>query len=171
MISGIINPTKGLVHVNNFSVESLHLNHFRAHLGLSLSEESPFEGTLRENITFGEPEITDDQILWALEKVGLLDFLKSQKNGLNAILYPEGKQMSYTITKKIVLARAIVKKPKVLILEDALDQFNMKETNTIIDFLTAPENPWALVVVSSNPRWRKKCNEIITLDKGIIKTE
>ena len=169
VLAGIIQPTGGEVTVNNFALVSLQLNHYRARLGLSLSEENPFEGTIRDNVTFGDEDITDEDILRTFEKVGLLEFLKQQPKGLNTILYPEGKQMSYTITKKIVLARAIVKKPKVLILEDALDQFNMKETNQIIDFLIDPENPWALVVVSSNERWQKYCNDIVTLEEGQIK--
>ncbi len=169
LIAGVIMPTSGQHTVNNFPVKSLYLNHYRAHLGLSLKEETPFEGTIRENITFGDEKISDKKILETLELVGLTNFLKRQGQGLNTILYPEGKQMSYTIAKKIVLARAIVKNPKVLILEDALDQFNDDETNRIIDFLTAPSNPWALVVVSSNPRWAKSCDEIITLEQGNIK--
>jgi ABC-type bacteriocin/lantibiotic exporter with double-glycine peptidase domain len=144
-------------------------NHYRSHLGLSLSEEAPFEGTIRENITFGDKNISDKRVFWAMDKVGLGDFIKRQPNGLNTILYPEGKKMSYTITKKIVLARAIAKAPKLLILEDALDQFNNDETNQIIDFITDPSNPWALVVVSSNMRWQKNCEQVIQLEKGKIK--
>jgi ABC-type bacteriocin/lantibiotic exporter with double-glycine peptidase domain len=171
VIAGIIEPTIGQVLINNFAVESLHINHYRANLGLSLSEESPFEGTIRENISFGNANVKDKDILWALNKVGLLDFLHKQKNGLNTVLYPEGKQMSYTIAKKIVLARAIVVKPKILILEDALDQFNKEETNDIIDFITSKENDWSLVVVSTNDRWKKNCDKIITLEEGEIKEE
>ena len=152
-------PTSGQLTVNNFPVKSLFLNHYRAQLGLSLKEETPFEGTIRENITFGDERISDKMILKALEQVGLTSFLKRQGQGLNTILYPEGKQMSYTIAKN----------PKVLILEDALDQFNDEETNRIIDFLTDPSNPWALIVVSSNPRWAASCDEIITLEQGTVK--
>ncbi len=169
ILSGVIMPTSGKMTANNYSIESIYLNHFRAHLGLSLSEESPFEGTLKENITFGDKNIKDEDILWALEKVGLMSFFKQQPDGLNTVLYPEGKRMSYTISKKIVLARAIVKKPRILILEDALDHFNDKETEGIIDFLTDPSNPWGLVVVSSNKNWIKKCGQVITLENGRIK--
>ncbi len=169
LISGVITPTSGKLTVNNYPVKSLYLNHYRANLGLSMKEETPFEGTIRDNISFGDPDIGDNEILEALERVGLTSFLRLQQEGLQTILYPEGKQMSYTVAKKIVLARAIVKKPKVLILEDALDQFNDDETNHIIDFLTEPSNPWALVVVSSNQRWVNSCDEIITLEKGSVK--
>jgi ABC-type bacteriocin/lantibiotic exporter with double-glycine peptidase domain len=87
---------------------------------------------------------------------------------LEALIPLEGKQMSYTIGKKIVLARAILKKPKLLILEDALDQFSEQNTKSIIDFLSKPSNPWALIVVSSNSYWKTYCKEIVALKNGEI---
>jgi len=170
LIAGIIEPTSGHIYIDNLSLSSLHLNYYRSHLGLSLSIENPFEGTIKENLTFGNTNISDEEIFKILEIVGLAQFIKEQPKGLQTILYPEGKQMSYTIAKKIVLARAILKQPKVLILEDALDQFNIEETNTIIDFLTSESNPWTLIVVSSNERWKNKCTQQITLENGEIKT-
>ena len=110
------------------------MNHYRSHLGLSLADETPFEGTIRENITFGNPDISDDQLMWAMENVGLNQFVKESPQGLNTVLYPEGKQISFTIAKKIVLARAIVSKPKVLILEDPLEHFEPEEVNKMIFF-------------------------------------
>jgi ABC-type bacteriocin/lantibiotic exporter with double-glycine peptidase domain len=151
------------------SINSLHLNFYRSQLGLSLSDETPFEGTIKENLTFGNPDITDEQIFEILEKAGLSNFIKEQPEGLNTILYPDGKQMSHTLSKKIVLARAILKAPKVLVLEDALDRFNPVETDTIIDYLTHKDRPWALIIVSSNDAWINKCTRTITLDKGKLK--
>ncbi|WP_435263766.1 peptidase domain-containing ABC transporter [Tenacibaculum sp. nBUS_03] len=168
LISGLMEPTSGHIYVNNQSINSLHLNNYRANLGLSLSEETPFEGSIRENITFGDQEITDEQIYTTLENVGLTDFIKQQPNGLSTILNPEGKQIAYTIAKKIILARAIIKKPKVLILEDPLDQFKKEETQKIINFLADKSQPWSLIVVSSNITWKEKCNKHITLKKGSI---
>lgn len=168
LVAGIIAPTKGNIFINEYAASSVLTNYYRANLGLSLSEEAPFEGTIRENITFGDPEISDETVFWAMNLVGLTDFIKLQPKGLNTVLYPEGKRMSYTISKKIVLARAIAKTPKLLILEDALDQFNTDETNKIIDALTDSKNPWALVVVSSNSRWLNNCDEVIKLDNGRI---
>ncbi|CAM1343470.1 peptidase domain-containing ABC transporter [Tenacibaculum amylolyticum] len=169
LIAGVIEPTCGYVHVNNLSIQSLHINKYRSKLGLSLSEETPFEGTIRENITFGDTSIKDKDIYHSLEVVGLTDFLKQQPNGLNTIIKPEGKQIAYTIAKKIILARAIVIKPKLLILEDPLDQFQQEETQKIIDFLADPSQPWSLIVVSSNMNWKQKCNKHIILEKGQIK--
>ncbi len=171
LISGVIQPTEGNIYINNLSINSINLNHYRSQLGLSLTEETPFEGSIRENLTFNNSNIKDEDIYHALEKVGLIEFIKEQPEGLQTILYPDGKQMSHTISKKIVLARAILKTPKILILEDALDRFNQTETNAIINYLTHKDRPWALIVVSSNNSWTNKCNEIITLDKGFVKTK
>ncbi len=168
LISSIIMPTSGHVFVNNLSITSLDVNDYRSNLGLSLSEESPFEGTLRENITFGDTSIKDDDIYWALEHVSLIDFLKQQPQGLNTVLKPEGKQIAYTLAKKIILARAIVKKPKILILEDPLDDFNLTDTKKIIAFLTDPKQPWGLIVVSGKDDWKNKCNKHLVLEKGQI---
>ncbi|WP_100614882.1 peptidase domain-containing ABC transporter [Confluentibacter citreus] len=169
LIAGIIEPTAGHIYINNLSVNSLNLNHYRAHLGLSLTEESPFDGSIKDNLTFGNPNISDDTIFDVLNKVGLMEFIKEQSKGLQTILNPDGKQMSHTVSKKIVLARAILKNPKVIILEDALDRFNPTETNAIIDYLTHPDRPWALIVVSGNDSWKSKSSQIIQLEKGEIK--
>ncbi|KEZ93706.1 peptidase domain-containing ABC transporter [Nonlabens ulvanivorans] len=166
LITGIIEPTHGNIYVNNTDLRGVNLNYYRSHIGQSLTEESPFEGTLRENITFGDPEITDDQVYWALSKVGLNSFLKKLPLGLKTMLFPEGKQLSYTVSKKIVLARSVVRKPKMLILKDPLDQFDDAEADRIMEFLTDKSNGWSLVVVSQNPAWITKCSRVVTLDQG-----
>ncbi|NNL79406.1 MAG: ABC transporter ATP-binding protein, partial [Flavobacteriaceae bacterium] len=168
LIAGVIEPTKGRIFVDGRALESIQLNHYRSQIGLSLSEETPFEGTIRENITFGDPNINDDDVYWAMDQVGLGKFVKEQSNGLNTFLYPEGKQISYSISKKIILARAIVKRPKLLILEDSLDQFEKTETDDIMNALTGDDKPWTLIVVSMNDRWSNFCSQSITLNEGKI---
>ena len=168
LMAGLLLPNKGSIYVNDVSLQGLHLNEYRSLLGQSLTEESPFEGTILENLTFGDTSISKERVYWALEKIGLLDFVKSQPAGLNMILYPEGKQIPYTISKKIILARSIIREPKLLILKDPLDQFNPEEADRIMDFLTSGERTWSLVVVSQNPRWISKCGRIVQVEKGKI---
>jgi ABC-type bacteriocin/lantibiotic exporter with double-glycine peptidase domain len=170
IISGIIEPTQGSIYVNNVSLQSLQLSHYRSQLGLSLSEETPFEGTLKENITFGNKEISDETIFDLLDNVGLGDYVKELPQGIQTVLQPDGKQISYTIAKKIILARAIAKQPKVLILEDPLDRFNTKETEKIIQYITNEKQPWSLIVVSSNPIWAKYVKATIRLENGKIES-
>lgn len=171
LIAGILEPNAGGIYIDNASLKSINLNYYRSHLGQSLTDESPFEGTLLNNITFGDKNIPQDQIYWAIEKVGLSSFVKEQTQGLQTILYPEGKQIPYTVSKKIVLARSIVRKPKLLILKDPLDQFREEEAIEIMDFLSDSSNGWALLVVSENARWANHCTRVITMENGKIINE
>lgn len=168
LIAGILEPSKGSIFVNNIDLRGMKLNDYRSMIGQSLPEETPFEGTVRENLTFGNSSITDDDINWALEKTGLVNFVKEQPKGLRTMLYPEGKKLSQTAAKKIVLARSILKRPKILLLKDPLEQFEKAEAQRIMDFLTDPSNPWALVVVSYNMDWETKCTRVIKLANGQI---
>lgn len=171
LIAGILEPDQGKIFINNVAVQGMNLNYYRSHLGQSLSEETPFEGTLLNNITFGDSAISMEDVYWALEKTGLTQFVKDLPQGVNTVLYPEGRQIPYAISKKIVLARSIVSRPKLLILKDPLDQFGEVEAERIMDFLTDPENGWALVIVSENPKWIKRCGRIITMEKGKLINE
>lgn len=171
IIAGILEPDSGGVYVNGASLRSMNLNYYRSHLGQCLPEESPFEGTILNNITFGDKSISQEQVYWAMEKVGLSRFIKEQPDGLQTILYPEGKQIPYTVSKKIVLARSIVRKPKLLILKDPLDQFNKDEAQRIMSFLSDASNGWALLVVSENEGWLTKCTRVVTMEKGRIINE
>jgi len=170
LISGVIEPTEGNIYVNNLSLNSLFLNHYRSQLGMSLSEETPFEGTIRENLIFSNDHHKDEKIFEVLQVVGLGQFLKEQPHGLDTVIHPEGRQISFTVAKKIILARGIIKTPKLMILEDPLDQFNLEETIEIINYLTDVNKSWSLIVVSSKKSWKNKCNQIITLEKGAIKS-
>jgi len=168
LLAGIIDPTSGRIFINDTALSSLHLNSYRALLGLSLSEETPFEGTIRENVSFNNLEVTDQRIRAVFNEIGLKEFLKDQPNGLDTYLKPEGKQIAYTVAKKIILARAIIKNPKLLILEDPLDQFSMEEAANIITYITDPIHNWSLIVVSANKQWESSCNTIVNLDNGKI---
>ncbi len=171
LIAGILEPDQGKIFVNDVALQGVNLNYYRSHLGKSLSEESPFEGTILNNITFGNKNISQEDVYWALEKTGLTQFVKEQPQGLNTVLYPEGKQIPYTIAKKIVLARSIVTRPKLLILKDPLDQLKETEATEIMDFLTDSANGWALVIVSANPKWIERCGRIITMENGKLINE
>jgi len=170
LIAGVLEPTHGAIYVNDKSLTSINLNHYRFNIGQSLTEDTPFEGTIVDNITFGDLTLSPEEIDWAVRSAGLHEYVKQQPKGLKTIVYPEGKQISYTISKKIILARNIIRKPKLLILKEPLEYFDPKETQTIMSFLTSKERPWTLIVVSHNKDWSSKCNRVITLEKGKLNT-
>ncbi len=163
LLSGLIVPTSGTFYINDNSIEGIHANAFRGVVGQVLPEQRPFEGTIRENITFGDPTITPERLTEVIRAVGLMSFIKEQTNGLQTMLYPEGQQIPHTISKRIVLARAIINEPKLLLLKDPLEYFDPEEVQRITDYLISPERPWTLIVSSRNPLWQTKCGRTVVL--------
>jgi len=168
LLAGLIRPSVGEIYVNDISLKSVRLNHYRGMLGHSITEETPFEGTILENITLGDQNIPAQDIQWALDKTGLLGFVKQQPKGLNTMIYPEGIQMPFSISKKLILARSIVRRPSVLILNDPLNQLDPEEEDRILDFLFSEENNWAIIVAGKSEKWEKLCNRQLFMKKGKI---
>lgn len=166
VIAGLIEPSSGKIYVNGISLQNINLNYYRSLIGQSLTEESPFEGSLVDNITFGDKSISQKDIFEVLNKTGLTTFVRQQPKGLDAVIFPEGRQMAYTVAKKIVLARSIVKKPNLLVLNEPLDQIDHQEKESIINLLFSEENPWSIIVTSHDKIWRKYCNRRIKIVNG-----
>ncbi|HSP82586.1 MAG TPA: ATP-binding cassette domain-containing protein [Gillisia sp.] len=165
LVGGIHEISQGNIYVNNFSINGLQLNDYRKRLGIFLAEEFPFEGTLLENITFGDQNVPERDVYWAIEHAGLSRFVKEQPEGIHTEILPEGKYLSTLIGKRILLARAIVKKPDVLILKEPLELFDPQEANRILEFLVDPAHKWSILIASQNPVWEKECDKVVLLEK------
>lgn len=168
LISGLILPTEGDIYINDKTFNNIQIDHYRSFIGHSLIGNFPFEGSIRDNITFNNPDVKEEDLEWAIDKLNLRKFIKSQAYGIDTNIATEGRNIPYTIAKKIMLARAIVSKPKLLVLKDPLVEFQDDEINQIMNFLFDKSNPWAIVIVSRNEKWKKRCDRKIYLDKGKI---
>jgi ABC-type bacteriocin/lantibiotic exporter with double-glycine peptidase domain len=171
ILSGLLQPTSGAFFINDDTYRKIDLQQYRSQIAIIINGETPFEGTILENITFNNPTITQDDIKWAIESVKLGSYIKSLPKGLDTKIYPEGRQLSSSNAQKILLARSIVDKPKILFYEDALDRMDTDVAKEIIDFLTSSENKWTLVVSSKNPYWKEKCTRTITMQEGKISND
>ncbi|MBS1533624.1 MAG: ATP-binding cassette domain-containing protein [Bacteroidetes bacterium] len=168
ILSGLMQPTSGSFSINDDTYRKVDINQYRLHIGTIMNHETPFEGTILENITFNNPHVTHEEIKWAIDQVDLGKFIKSLPDGLDTFIHPEGRQLSSSNAQKILLARSIVNHPKILFYEDPVDKMDDTSADKIIDFLTKPENPWTLIVTSKNPRWKQKCQRVIHLSEGKI---
>ncbi|MCA6423036.1 MAG: ATP-binding cassette domain-containing protein [Flavobacterium sp.] len=168
ILCGLLEPVTGSLFINDDTYRKIDMEQYRSQIGTILSGETPFEGTILENITFKNPSITQDQIKWAIDSVKLGSFIKSLPNGLDTKILPEGKQLSSSNAQKILLARSIINNPKILFFEEALDKMDTEIAKEVIDFLTAKENKWTLIVSSKNPYWKEKCTRTISMTEGTI---
>ena len=171
LLAGINFPTKGSFYINDSSIKGIWINKYRSQIGQVLPEQHIFEGTIIENITFNNPNISRDRLNEVLQILGFLSFVKELPNGLQTKLKSQGQELSYSFSKRILLARAIIHNPKLLILKDPLEYFELIDAKRIIEYLIDKKHPWSLIIVSSNPLWVKKCKRTVRLFNGTIKTE
>ncbi len=168
LMMGIIEPTSGVIAYNGFSLQSLDLSSLKRHMGFALSNNQIFLGTLQDNITMGREGISTDDIYKAIEIVHLEEFISTLPNGLNTELDPEAKRLPRSVANKIILARAIVNKPKLLMLEDPLDHVPKNEKEDIIQNLTKADKPWSIIITTVDPIWCKYIKHKIVLNDGEI---
>jgi len=161
-------PTSGSFYINDDTYRKIDLEQYRTQISTIITGETPFEGTILENITFNNPLISQEDLKWAIDSVKLGDFIKSLPKGLETKIYPEGKQLSSSNAQKILLARSIINRPKILFYEDVLDKMDNDAAKEVIDFITSSENKWTLLVSSKNDYWKQKCNRKITMSEGKI---
>lgn len=166
VLVGLVDTLDGNIFVNDVNLKNINLTYFRDFAGHYFPSNKTFEGTILENITLNNPDISIDYVKLLIEKLQLSEFVKSQERGLQTIIYTEGRQLPYTVNKKIMIARAIASQPKLLVLKDPTEDLLEEESNKIIEFLIDPKRPWALVVVSNNKVWDKKCNRFFYMDNG-----
>ncbi len=168
ILSGFIQPTSGSFFINDDTYRKIDLSQYRSQISTITQGETPFEGTVLENITLNNPAISNEDIKWAIESVQLGEYIKTLPSGLETKIFPDGRQLSSSNAQKILLARSIVSKPKILFYEDPLDKMDEEAAKDIIDFITNSSNKWTVIVSSKNNYWKKKCARKITMENGQI---
>jgi ABC-type bacteriocin/lantibiotic exporter with double-glycine peptidase domain len=155
-------PTHGTVSFNGYPSGNLNTADLRYHVGDCFLSEDLFEGTLVENITLGRPEIELSDVEWAVNGLGLKGFLSSLPKGYDTMVGPTTRPLSSSLVERILLARAIVVRPRLLLLDDIFHLFDPKERKSIVEFIWDPTQPWTLVAASNLPTVKE--NSTLTIE-------
>ncbi len=168
LIAGLFELEDGSISYNEIPKTNLNLESLRSVMGDSLSQEQLFQGSLRENICIGREAASFENLKWAVNKVGLDSYVKSQENGYDTILNSDPRKTPRSIVQKILLARSIADKPRLLLLEDAFEHLDPLDRKNIVDFLTDKSNPWTLISVSQDSYLASKSDRVLVMNKGEI---
>jgi ABC-type bacteriocin/lantibiotic exporter with double-glycine peptidase domain len=170
LLARLIEPSTGSLFLNNTNIKKYCIDDFRKNIGVITIDDSPFEGTIYENITCNNPDITKKEVAHILDKLKLTEYVKSLPLGLDTLMVSEGKRINSASIQKILLARCIITKPKILFLEEPVEKLDKQTAGEIIDFLTSTENDWTLIVIAKGNYWKDKCTKTITLENNKIKS-
>ncbi len=171
ILAGLYEVHQGSILYDGISLTNIHLDSLRMVIGDSLSQELLFEGSILENITVDRDNADVVSCRWAIDNIGLSDYINSLENGIDTILDPQGKKLPRSIIQKLLLARGIADKPRLLLLEDAFEHSDEHDRKRLIDFITSPENQWTMVVVSNDTYLAEKVDKVIVMEKGKVISE
>lgn len=168
IILGFLTSYEGVLAYNNISLRSINKNSLIDIIGDNVSQEDLFDGTLLENITLGRNSIALERVFWALDCVGLSEYVQSQPEGIYTHLTNGRLGISESVARKIIIARSIVKKPKLLILEDFLMGLEKEGKLKLIDTLLGEEFKWTLIIISNDEEMMKRCDRTIIMKQGEV---
>lgn len=168
MLAGLVAPTSGAILIDSVPAKNYEYNQLRSQIGAYLRDENLFEGTLLENITLGREKATFDNVKWAIKSLHLENLLENLPDGYNTKILPMGRQFSKSTMAKILIARAIVNKPKVLLFENSFSVFSTEDKAAILEFILHPDHPWTVLISSSQPLNHNMITRTVQLESGKI---
>ncbi|HCL06306.1 MAG TPA: ABC transporter [Chitinophagaceae bacterium] len=167
LLTGAFKNFEGSILVNNIPIGNYNLNSLRGSTGILLSQQDIFQGTLWENITMGNKDIRLVDITDIMEKCGLSSFLESLPQGLDTQLDPTGKRLPMKTRQGILLARALLGKRQLVLLEEPFNGIEKQFKMMVTDFLKKDRE--ATVLITSNDQEvAKQCDRILYLSQGKV---
>ena len=166
IIAGLYDVTQGQVIYNGLPKGNLNLTSLRSSIGDCSAHEQLFDGTVLENIAVGRPGATFENVRWAVQKLNLDRFINELPNGYDTHIDPQGKKLSKSVIQKLLLARSIADRPKLLLLEDALEHLDDTERRGVVDFLVSEDNDWTIIAATADNYFRSKADKVIEMKDG-----
>lgn len=150
LLSGLLTPTSGSITIDDAPIGNYRFDSLRNAIGGNLRDESVFEGTLLENITLGRDKATFENVQWAIKSLGLNEWISSLPMGYDTQIVSAGKNLSKSTISKILIARSIVHKPRLLLFENSFVHLSHEDKSKILSFLLGEEQSWTIVVADSS---------------------
>lgn len=165
VLAGLLDDYTGLVAYDGVALRDLSPATLSAVVGENLSHQHLFTGTVLENLTLDQPDVSPQDVAWALELVGLRDDIYARPQGLATPL-GIGVALPDHVRQKLLLARALVRRPRLLLLDHFLPGVEPAERLRILERLVAPEQPWTLVLAANDPSLLARCPRTALLRNG-----
>jgi ABC-type bacteriocin/lantibiotic exporter with double-glycine peptidase domain len=168
LVIGLYENYDGIISYNGVSLRDINKASLMNHLGDYVSQEGLFDGTIYENIVIGRTQCNLEDLQWAIAAAGLSDFVHELPEGLNTRLIGGTVRISESMARKIVIARNLVEKPGLLVLDDFLLGVERKEKKRIMELLLSAEFNWTMMVISNDPMIMDMMNTVVLMRDGSI---
>ena len=161
-------PTEGCITVDGHDLRDLKLESLRRQIGIVLQETTLFSGTIRENIAFGRPDASEQDVLAAAKAAQAHDFIMSFPDGYNTHVGERGTTLSGGQKQRVAIARALLLDPRILILDDSTSSVDLTTESLIQAALDKLMENRTSFVIAQRISTVMSADKILVLDKGKV---
>jgi putative ABC transport system ATP-binding protein len=163
LIAGLRQPEQGHLTYNGIDLRQLDLNHLRDRIGVANKMEWQ-QGSILENLRLTRNEIEIDEVIEVLQLLGLWADISKLERGIDTELTDYGAPMSYTQLQRLMLARAMLGAPDLMIIDGLLDGLAQHELEQVLTVLKRYEANWMLIVTTRFKYIAQQFQQVVTLD-------
>ena len=168
LVTAFLNPNSGQVLIDEIDLSKVDLKSFRSQLGVVLQDDFLYEGTIRENILFPRPKATEEDLLEAVEGAYVNEFTDRFENGLDTVIGERGVKLSGGQRQRISIARALLAKPKIVILDEATSNLDTQSEAFIQKSLAILMRNRTTFVIAHRLSTIQKADQILVIEEGDI---
>ena len=169
LAAGFYRNFDGIISYNNIPLGNVDIMNLRDKIGENIGYHLIFEGTLKENITLGRDNITQEEIERVVDLVGLREYIESLNHGYNEEMRTGGRGLTDGVTKKIVLARSFVNNPKLLLLKEPFESLDNESADRVLEYLRGDKLKSTVIVATTRRKYLKLMDKVIWMSEGEIK--
>lgn len=168
LLIGFIPPVNGKILIDRINMVNLDINEYRRQIAVVPQNTILFSGTIRENITYGLENITEEEIKRVIEQVGLDDMIKGMPNGLDTQLGEHGDKLSGGQKQRISIARALIRKPKIIIFDEATSALDSASEKKVQEATNNMMKNCTTFLVAHRLSTIKNADRIAVMEEGKI---
>jgi ATP-binding cassette, subfamily B, multidrug efflux pump len=168
LVARLYDATEGNVLIDGIPIKQYNINRLRTQMGYVPQDVFLFSDTIHNNIAFGLTDTHEERVVSAAKDADVYDNIMAFPNGFNTRVGERGITLSGGQKQRVSIARAIVREPKILMLDDALSAVDTKTENTILNSLKRIMKNRTCIIISHRVSSAKLANKIVMLDDGMI---
>ncbi|MCH2146270.1 MAG: ATP-binding cassette domain-containing protein [Phycisphaerales bacterium] len=161
-------PKSGTITVGGDNIRDIRLQDVRGMFGVAFQDVFLFKASIYENLKYAKPSATPREIIEACKVVGAHDFIHSLPNGYHTIVGSSGGEFSHGEKQRINLARALVRSPQTLIIDESTASIEADAASSIVSSILEHMTGRTVIVVTHDPNVMQLMNRVVTLDKQTI---
>jgi len=168
LIPRFYDTLNGSILIDNQNIKEIEINSLRSLMGIVTQETLLFDDTVKANISYGSDNIPDSEVIYAAKAANAHEFILKLPDAYDTIIGERGVSLSGGQKQRIAIARAIVKNPPILILDEATSSLDSESESNVQEAIESLMNKRTVIVIAHRLSTVKNANKILVLDRGKI---